>query len=156
MVKIDFRPPTAADIHWVADHLRDADRAECAAVGITDGHHAVGSSVACSALSWCAAVDGEPAFIAGAAPLGSMLSGVGAPWLLGTPLAPQHARALMRRYSHYIGQMLNAFPHLLNFVHAENHLSIGWLKRMGFTVHPAVPFGPRGALFHRFEQHHHV
>jgi len=42
------------------------------------------------------------------------------------------------------------WAHLINFVHAENEVSIQWLRALGFTIHKAVPHGPHGSLFHPF------
>jgi hypothetical protein len=47
--------------------------------------------------------------------------------------------------------MLKAFPHLVNFVHAKNTTSVRWLRRLGFTLHEAVPYGALGEPFHPFE-----
>jgi hypothetical protein len=47
--------------------------------------------------------------------------------------------------------MLQVFPHLINFVHAENRTSVRWLRRLGFTVHPVMPYGRLGEPFHPFE-----
>lgn len=157
MPKVEFVPVTDEHVEWVATFMRPADRAECAAAGATDMRKALEDCRRTSVLCWTATVDGEPAFICGVAPLRSMLGDTGVPWLLGTPLAPRHARALMRHFPTYIAQMQKVFSHLLNFVHAENKVAIGWLKRMGFAVHDtplAVP--PRGALFHQFEMHANV
>lgn len=71
--------------------------------------------------------------------------------MLGTPLLDTQARVLVRETPRYIGAMLEVFPHLLNFVHAQNRTSVHWLRRLGFTLHDAVPYGSQGALFHPFE-----
>ena len=71
--------------------------------------------------------------------------------MLGTPLLDQHARVLVRLTPVYIGRMLGAFPHLLNYVHAGNTTSVRWLRRLGFTLAEPQPYGARGELFHQFE-----
>jgi len=80
-----------------------------------------------------------------------MLTGLGSPWMLGTPELDRHSRVLVRRTPEYIGRMLNAFPHLVNFVHAKNTTSVRWLRRLGFTLHDARPYGALGEPFHFFE-----
>ena len=101
-------------------------------------------------LCWSAFVDGELACIIGAAPV-SVISGIGSPWMLGTPVLDANRRVLVRKTPDYIRQMLKAFPHLVNYVHAENATSVRWLRRLGFILHEAAPFGALGEAFHRFE-----
>jgi len=101
-------------------------------------------------LCWSAFIDGQLAAILGAAPL-SVVSGLGSPWMLGTPVLDANSRILVRSTPGYIAQMLQAFPHLVNFVHAKNTTSVRWLRRLGFTVHEARPFGALGEPFHPFE-----
>jgi hypothetical protein len=71
--------------------------------------------------------------------------------MLGTPVLNASSRILVRKTPEYIAQMLKAFPHLVNFVHAENTTSVRWLRRLGFTVHEAQAFGALGEPFHPFE-----
>ncbi len=50
-----------------------------------------------------------------------------------------------------IPQMLELFPHLVNYVDARHVISVRWLKRMGFHFDPdPVPYGPFGMDFYRF------
>jgi hypothetical protein len=76
--------------------------------------------------------------------------------MLGTPLLNRHPRILQRLAPEYVGIMLKAFPHLMNFVHTKNTRSVRWLKRLGFHLHAPELYGTRGELFHRFEMHRHV
>lgn len=144
-----IRPTQSGDAEELIANLRPSDLVECRAYGrdIGDG---IRSSVARSMLCWSAFADGELGCIIGVAPI-SVMSGIGSPWMLGTPVLDQHSRVLVRRTPEYIAKMLNAFPHLVNFVHAENHTSVRWLRRLGFTLHEAVPYGAQGELFHPFE-----
>jgi hypothetical protein len=103
-----------------------------------------------SVLCWSAFADGDLSCIIGVAPV-SIMSGVGSPWMLGTPVLDANSRVLVRRTPAYIARMLRAFPHLVNFVHADNATSVRWLRRLGFTLHPTEPYGARGEMFHKFE-----
>lgn len=107
-------------------------------------------SVMNSVLCWTGEADGEVAAIMGVAPL-SVMSGIGSPWMMGTPLLDRHSRVLVRMTPSYIARMLRAFPHLVNFVHADNTTSVRWLRRLGFTMHAPEPYGQAGELFHKFE-----
>lgn len=148
MAEIITRPTVSGDAALLAANLREADRAELAASGFDEALYPIEKSVAHSLLCWTTTVDGEVACIVGATWSGE---GMGAPWMLGTPLVERHARVLMRKTPHYIGLMLLAFSHLHNYVHAENKTSVRWLRRLGFTLAEPQPYGPRGALFHPFE-----
>ena len=46
--------------------------------------------------------------------------------------------------------MLAVFPRLMNVVDVRNGTSIAWLRRAGFTIHPATPVGVKGEPFHLF------
>lgn len=150
MADVLIRPAEPGDAAVLFANLREADRAECEAYGHPDLAQSLESCVARSMLCWSGFVDGELAAILGAAPV-SVVSGIGSPWMLGTPVLERHSRVLVQRTPEYIGKMLNAFPHLVNFVHAKNTTSVRWLRRLGFTLHEAVPYGARGELFHPFE-----
>lgn len=150
MVDVLIRPTQAGDAELLAERMRACDVAEVHAYGHHDIAAAVRSSVGRSMLCWTSFADGEIAAIMGVAPV-SVLGGVGSPWMLGTPVLDKYSRILVRKTPEYIRTMLNAFPHLVNYVHADNVTSIRWLQRIGFTMHDAAPFGARGEPFHRFE-----
>lgn len=148
--EIEVRPVRDEDFAELAAHMRPQDIAECNALGITDLEHGLRWCHAVSFLSWTGTADGKVGAIFGVGPL-SILGGQGSPWLLGTNLIDKNAGAFIRRSMPYIQRMLEAFPHLTNHVDARNTRSIKWLKRVGFTVHPAVPHGPYRMPFHPFE-----
>jgi hypothetical protein len=129
--------------------MRASDTAEVAACGLTSAQ-AAQIGVTRSVLCWSAFADGELGCIIGCAPL-SVLGGLGSPWMLGTPVLDKHSRVLVRRTPRYIAEMLKAFPHLVNHVHADNKTSVRWLRQVGFSIGKAEPFGTLGEPFHRFE-----
>lgn len=150
MAEVLIRPTEPGDAAELFANLRPSDLAECQAYGRGDIAEGIASSVNRSVLCWTGLVDGELAAIIGVAPI-NMLTGIGSPWMLGTPVLDRHQRVLVRRTPEYIAKMLNAFPHLVNFVHTNNTTSVRWLRRLGFTLHAAQPFGALGEPFHRFE-----
>lgn len=150
MVEVLIRPTAPGDVETLIENLRLADLAECHAYGRPDMAEGIRASVRRSLLCWTGFVDGELAAILGAAPI-NMMTGIGSPWMLGTPVLDRHSRVLVRETPEYIAKMLNAFPHLVNFVHAKNTTSVRWLRRLGFTLHEAVPYGALGEPFHPFE-----
>ena len=150
MADVLIRPTEPGDAAELFANLRPSDLAECQAYGRGDIAAGIASSVNRSMLCWTGLVDGELAAIIGVAPI-NMLTGIGSPWMLGTPVLDTHSRVLVRRTPEYIAKMLNAFPHLVNFVHANNTTSVRWLRRLGFTLHAAQPYGALGEPFHPFE-----
>lgn len=151
MVDVLIRPTEPGDVDILFANLRDSDRIECEAYG-EDIHELIRSSVARSLLCWTGLADGELGAVMGVT-AHDTLAGIGTPWMLGTPVLDRHSRILVRKTPEYIARMLAAFPHLTNFVHAKNTTSVRWLRRLGFTLHEAEPFGPFGEPFHRFERH---
>ncbi len=144
---VDVRPVTVGDVAQLAAEIRPSDAAEILATGCTDVHATLADAVTRSVMCWSWFVDDKLACILGVA----ACEDVGAPWMIGTPVCEKHARILIKRPPEYIAKMLKAFPHLVNYVHAKNTTSVGWLKRLGFTIHEAAPYGPMGEAFHKFE-----
>lgn len=149
MSVIDVIPATVEHARALAPRMRAADAAEVWASGRLTPLEALERSLALSPLAWAGTVDGEPACVFGAAST-SLLGGDGVPWLLGSDAIERHQRAFLRRNREYVRQMQAAFPTLRNMVDARNATSIRWLRWLGFTIEPAVPFGPFGLPFHPF------
>ena len=150
MADVLIRDTALPDVVALAQNLRDADRAEMAAYGHHEPLDPLVRSVTSSMFCWSVFIDGELAAILGCAPI-NLIGGVGSPWMMGTPVLERHQRVLVRQTPVYISRMLRVFPHLVNFVHTENTTSVRWLRRMGFTLHEAAPYGALGAPFHKFE-----
>jgi hypothetical protein len=149
VAEIVIRATQPGDAELLAAAMRPADIAEVRACG-HEPLEAARRSVAQSLLCWSAFKGDQLICILGCAPI-SLVSGIGSPWMLATPLLDAQSRVLVRLTPRYIATMLKAFPHLVNHVHAENTASVRWLKRLGFTLSEAAPFGAQGEAFHRFE-----
>lgn len=147
-----FRTPHVSDLVELAARLRPADRTELEACNHFDPLGAVMHSMTLSSLCWSVREGDTLLAIFGVCPLPGH-PGVGTPWMLGTTaLGPQHRRPLIELPAPYIARMIEAYPRLVNYVHAGNMPALRWLRRLGFTLDAAAPFGPNGALFHRFEK----
>ncbi len=147
---VEFIQPTTGHLEELAANMRADDVREIWATGFTDVRQALRISTTLS-THMATVVHGDRVLcVFGVAPV-SLAGRVGSPWLLGTPLLLQNLRALVPRVQPYIHTMLRAYPTLENHVHAHNTASVMWLRRAGFTLHPAAPHGPRGEHFHRFE-----
>lgn len=152
-LEAEFRRVRSGDAEELADNLREADAFELKALGVTDPRSAVRESLAVSTLS--AAVVDQQGLVAllGVAPLSdSVLTPIGAPWMLGVERSRRHVRTLARYGPAYTRAMLAAYPRLRNIVHADNALHIGWLQRLGFrfAAEPVV-IPSTGARFLAFE-----
>ena len=148
MANIDIRATKREDVEELVAKMRQADVEELRATGLQDVEGSILRSVNESTLCRTATADGAVGCIFGVVPFGE---GEGVPWMLGTDLVTKHQRVLMRMCRPYITNMLLAYPHLFNYVHAENQAAKRWLKCVGFVLQTAVPYGGQGALFHRFD-----
>lgn len=137
------------DLDLVAD-MRQADRDEIDAAWGPDTLAALRHSIGMSRHVWVGEARGKLACIMGVGPA-NMLTGTGRPWLLATPVLDAHPVSLGRLTQSYLDLMLNDFPHLENWVDQRHRSAVRWLRRLGFTIHPAQPMGRLGVPFHRFE-----
>lgn len=147
---LTIRAPHMRDLVELAARMRQADRDELAACDHFDAQAAVLHSASQSLRCWAMLEGGDVLCVFGVCPLAGF-PGVGTPWMLGTDALVRHRRKHITLPAPYIARMLDAFPRLVNYVHADNLASLRWLRRLGFAVDPVAPFGPNGAPFHRFE-----
>lgn len=151
MAKVSFRPLQTGDIDYIAANLREGDRQEVEAVRGPDVADALARAVLRSSHCWTAVgEDGTPIALFGVVPV-SLLSGRASPWLLATEQAHEHPRSLVTEGRRYLSIMRAIYPNLYNYVDARNDKSIRWLRRLGFTLQPARPYGVAGLPFHKFE-----
>lgn len=151
MSDIGYRPPTPDDVRAVADNMRPGDRAELWALGNDDVSEALGYAVSKSAWAAAGVWRGEPVGIMGVVDSGSLISPVGVPWMLGTPRLHEMGRLFWTEAKRILYAMGQDYDSLVNYVWDGSPSSVRFLWRLGFTVHPPKPFGPRGQSFHRFE-----
>lgn len=152
MAAVDLRPAAAADVATLARELRAADRDELLASTGSDDVRAIVADSVRRSVAPLAAVDPDGRLIAlfGHAPVGTILTPLAAPWLLGTDLVSRNAGILIKLSREYVALWREHFPLLVNFVDARNRASIRYLKRVGFTLDDPAPHGALGLPFHRF------
>lgn len=149
-VDIEIRPVTQDELLHLLGNMRKADWDEVeAAAG--DVRAALLDGAEASLWVDACLINGELACVFGVAPLRGLLGKQAAPWMLGTPLIDKHPSVLISESRKYAARMLSQYPHLLNCVDARNKRSIRWLKWLGFTIHPANPYGAAQLPFHLFE-----
>ena len=148
-VVFKFIEPTREHIEVIATNMRQADVDE---VWASNCHTPLESLIVgwnISDYSAIAMVDDEPCVMLGLV-IRDILSGTGAPWLLGTENALKHRRHFITQVPAVIDEMLNICPVLFNYVHVKNRISIRWLKRIGFVIDEPLSYGVGSELFHKF------
>lgn len=149
-MRVDFRPATEADaILFDVVGFRPADAREARRLGFTPGELLL-RSVRDSAVSVTALADGEVQSIFGVSDAG-LLGGVGIVWMVAHSFVECVPLAFLRHCRRFLRVFLEYYPRLENIVDAENSVTIGWLKHMGFTVNTDhVVMTPLGYPFHHF------
>lgn len=148
MVQIDIVPARASHLRQIAAVMRRADQEEVIAATGRSPLSALSASYRKSAICMVALVDGKAEVIFGAGDL-SILTRLGAPWLLGSDAIERHRVEFLRQSVHWRGQLLRRYDVLRNVVHCQNKVSIRWLRWLGFTF--SEPFKIRGHDFMMFE-----
>lgn len=152
-MKVELREAVADDIPALVADARPQDVAEMQALG--DGYEsALHKSLALSTWAATGLVDGVPVCMFGVAP-GSVLSGTGIPWMLGTNALVRHEKAFLRRCRRAVAVMLDTYPSLLNVVDERNTTAKKWLAWLGFRFDPhSFPLGgSRFRVFRAGESH---
>lgn len=129
---IEFRSASRAHVKRLALRLREADRRECEAFGRSPAAALrIGLLSSCWALT--AFVDGYPHAMLGVVP-GSMVDGVGVPWMLATDRALEHPRDLLVHGRSLVELMHDSFLRLENVVSVENERAHVLLRHLGFWI----------------------
>lgn len=146
---VEFRKPTHGALTHIADNMRKADRAEVWEMSQHTPCQSLRNGVKVSDHASVITINGVPCAVVGLVVV-SLLTGTGVPWLLGTNDAVKYRRVFLEKCHQGIADMLTVCPHLYNYVHADNKISVRWLEHMGFQLQAPRPMGINGALFHKF------
>ena len=145
----DVLPVTAEDVATILPIVRQADIDEITeALGIPM-ERALMEAITGSLNAKKIVVEGMVVAVFGDATY-SILGSVGVPWLISTIHVERHARAFLKVCKPEVQGMLTRHHHLINYVDARNTSAIRWLKWLGFTFGPSVPYGARRFPFHPF------
>ncbi|KEX95169.1 hypothetical protein HA62_29805 [Pseudomonas putida] len=142
-------PVTVEDVATILPIVRQADIDEITeALGIPM-EEALLDAITGSLNAKKIVVDGLVVAVFGDA-VHSILGSVGVPWLISTIHVERHARAFLKVCKPEVQGMLTRHHHLMNYVDARNTAAMRWLKWLGFTFGPAIPYGARRFPFHSF------
>jgi hypothetical protein len=140
-------------IFWIANHMTEGERMECAAMGLGP-YRALHEALDKSVSAWTGMVmpDARPVVMFGVVPLGGLLSGTGEPWFSSTDELRRHRIYFMKRNKEFLEKIRKIFPHLAGYVDVRHTQAHRWLKWLGFSVGPQTcPLGPLHMPFYRFE-----
>lgn len=144
MKQVTFRPATREDAFYVADRLREADRAEVAALGFSP-REAVEWSRQLSDFTWVGMIEGERAMLFGC---GCRLTSETAEvWALGTDACTATPREMLFYGRKLLTYILDIYPSLENYCDARYAAAHRWLRKLGFTVGEPEPHGVKGEKF---------
>jgi len=143
---------TADEIPHLAAHIRKADRQEVWLSHKQAPLEALEFSLKNSERAWTAFVDEAPLMMWGVSRVGSLLSMKGVPWMLAADgfNDKKVQREFLKQSRFAVDLLQRGFRRLENCVHADNKLSVRWLKWCGFTVNETEPVKVDGADFYLF------
>lgn len=137
-------PITLDQVRQLSRDMRPEDAAECLASGGYQPSEAISVSIDASVASWSMTVDGELLALFG-------IAHPGIPWALTSNAARRHPRLVHATARVVLDKMLERYPVLVQYVDARYTSALRWLRRLGFSVAEAEPFGIEGRPFHRIE-----
>lgn len=140
-------PSEISHVHWLAARLRSEDRREIECAGINP-RVAIRDSFRNGVMRSTALVDGEIAAMWGLG--GTLLSNVGQPWLLTTPVIERVPVTMVKVGREQVAAMLERRSRLENYVAAEYTRACRFLEVLGFTLDEPQVLGSKGAMFRRF------
>lgn len=147
---VRLEPVTADHVEELAPKVRAADAAEVLASGGYSPREALEESVAASDHAFALVVAGEVLAIwgvvgwghPGAPPAGGIV------WAITGAAVEQHRRIFWRQSRVAVSVLLRHYPMLFNYVDARYTAALRWVRRLGFEVQEARPFGVSGLPFH--------
>lgn len=147
--RVAIRGARDADIDLMLPHIREPDIAEMWAAGRYTPEYALRQGLAQSDATWTGIVNDEIVCMFGVS-AGSILGGIGVPWMIGTHAIDRHAASFVRHSRGALLMMQSRYEYLVNFVDDRNEAAKRWLGWLGFTIEEPRPFGPYRLPFRLF------
>ena len=152
--RVDVVPLTEAHVDEIISNVRDMDRREIYLLSTLDPGRAIRATVANAESAVAGYYGGKLACVFGVNRQ-SLLSDVGVPWLIGSPVVDDIPISFLRHSRQYYLRLVASFPQMENWVLAENVKAVQWLSWLGFDMDEPAPFGVLGAKFIRFTKGFH-
>jgi hypothetical protein len=133
----------------IAANLRAGDAREVMA---SHGHMPLSAALASlqnSTFTYVGCADGVPFYLFGFRN-GTAFQPTGTIWGLGTDELLKYRKSFWPASVNFVAYCRGHVDVLENFVHVDNHLSIAWLRRLGFQFDKPAPFGVEKREFMRF------
>lgn len=146
---IHFVKPNDQLIKIIADNMRDADVNEVRSSHNHSPLEAINNGLGHSDFAVIAMNDDEPLMIVGMMRV-DLITGTGVPWLLSSKNVLKFRKEILKYSIIILDEMLMKCPKLVNYVHADNKVSIRWLKWLGFIIEKPSQYGFKNEMFHRF------
>ncbi|MNJ23107.1 hypothetical protein D3C77_174850 [compost metagenome] len=140
-------PVTEALILDLLADLRDADRDELQSIRGWPAEAEIRNAIECSVSCQACVMGDQVLAIFGDSPYDNAH---GLPWMASTNAIIRHRRQFLAHCRPVIESMRTRHHWLINMADARNTLAIRWLKWLGFTFKPAMPYGVNGEPFHPF------
>jgi hypothetical protein len=147
---IRVREALLSDAIDLSFRLRRIDLFEIRACGHPTPLEALQFAYRRSDLHWTVCQENGPIAMFGVVPAG-LMSTVGHPWFLGSDEVTKELRAWVELSKPYLAKMLHRYELLNNYVSEDNLASKLWLKKLGFKIEDAVPYGMYSQPFNKFE-----
>ena len=145
-MRVELRDARVEDIPIIAADARMGDITEMAALGTTVSAAMV-DGLERSDWALTGMIDDVPVCMFGVAPR-SIILGEGVPWMLSANGLERAQVKFLKACRPAVKAMTNSYPRLMNFVHADNRVTIKWLRWLGFSFAP--PNWPKDEALPRY------
>jgi len=148
-LSVTHRQSIAEDVAILAPNLREQDRREIfCSHGVTPLE---ALSISFTKAVECNSIEDHNGHLVGMFGV-SQAKDTGVPWLLATDDLPKKAnqRSFITQGKDWIKDIQSRYEQLSNRVHADNKISIRWLRSLGFSFDQEAIWGYRPSRFIRF------
>ena len=151
MPSVSVRESLPSDLgDFIRAGLRESDYREAYQATGDDPYTAVCESFSQSAMRYSVVINDKVEALFGVCPP-TLLSDIAAVWFVATDEVEECPKSFAKISRQAVLGMAAHYRLLYNFVDADNHKSIQWLRWIGFDVaDEPVPYGPFKHPFHAF------
>lgn len=149
-MSVTFRKAVEADISILAPNIREHDRHEIyCSHGVTPLE---ALTISFSNSAECYSIEDHNKKVVGMFGVTKHTGTEAVPWLLATESLQkkENHRSFIAQAKDWITGIKSRYEHLSNRVHAENKVSIRWLRSLGFSFDEEAIWGYRPTRFIRF------